>query len=303
MRGDRETEIVGRQLELRPGNAGIGGAENAVVMLHPHHVGRAGAARHAMRILHFKRARLFGRHIGGDQAIAAQKPALAVIAGIPDAAAGNRHEQLLRVARVGRDGMDAGVVIAAAEPFGALRHVPQRAARAASFRRGRRSGITRREWRRPRACRAALARPAPASRSETASARRRHRRGTRAPAAPSRMCLHHRSDAACCPKCPCRKTAYSAPSRGSCSAAVTATPGNSRARTDHSPPSRAKVISPLRVAIRMRSLMLSLPTKPALHRACCLRATGWLIVASRASRRPSAKMQTCLRSAPRSSSR
>src|SRR5262245_4502242 len=96
-------------------------------MLHPHHVGRVRAARHTMRVLNFGLLRLFWRHIAGDQALAVNLPALAVIARLPPPAAGDRDEHTPRIARVGRDRMDARHIVTAAEPFLALRHVPQRA--------------------------------------------------------------------------------------------------------------------------------------------------------------------------------
>src|SRR3984893_10230892 len=126
MGGDRKAEIVARHRQPRPVCAGIGGAIDAGMVLHPHHVRRRGAAGDAMRILDGAVLGLFRRHIGRNQSFTEHGPCGAVIAGLPHAAAGDGDERAVRVARVGRYAVNAGIVIAAAEPARAFRHVPQR---------------------------------------------------------------------------------------------------------------------------------------------------------------------------------
>ena len=102
--------------KLRPMRPGVHRAEDPVVMLHPHHVGIGGAAGDPMRILDLEAAGLLRRHIGGDQP---SPRSFQVAPSSPKSqhpAAGDGDEDPLRIARVGRYRMDAGVVIAAAEP-------------------------------------------------------------------------------------------------------------------------------------------------------------------------------------------
>ena len=104
------------------------GAEDAAVMLHPHRVGRGRAARDAMRVLHFRAcrpARAACRPRSCPcRAASSSRRRRCVSHTPPQEIATNTRSG---VARIGRDRMDAGVVIAAAEPLRALRHVPQRA--------------------------------------------------------------------------------------------------------------------------------------------------------------------------------
>src|SRR3546814_21114852 len=63
--------------------------------------------------------------IGGDQSVAGRPPAFAAVRRLPHAAAGNGNCDPPAVARVQRYGMDARLVIAAAEPLRTARLVPQ----------------------------------------------------------------------------------------------------------------------------------------------------------------------------------
>src|SRR4029077_12185995 len=69
---------------------------------------------------------LFRRHIGRKKPFAEHGPLGTVVAGLPHAAAGDGDAGAIRIARVGRYAVNAGIVIAAAEPARAFRHVPQR---------------------------------------------------------------------------------------------------------------------------------------------------------------------------------
>src|SRR6516162_140093 len=86
------------------------------MMLHPHHVGRCGTAHHAVRILDCGVLGLFRRHIGSVETFAEHRPVLAAVAALPDTAARNRKEDVIAVARIRRDAVDPGGIVAAAEP-------------------------------------------------------------------------------------------------------------------------------------------------------------------------------------------
>ena len=78
-------------------------------------------------------AGLLGRHIGRIQAFAEHRPRRAAVATFPDTTTRNRKKHAVRIARIGRYRVNASIVIAAAEPPGALRHVPQRGAELPAF--------------------------------------------------------------------------------------------------------------------------------------------------------------------------
>ena len=79
-----------------------------------------------MRILDCAVLGLFRRHIGREQAFAEHRPIAAAVPALPHAAAGDREEYAVGIARIGRNAVDAGGIIAAAEPALALGDVPQR---------------------------------------------------------------------------------------------------------------------------------------------------------------------------------
>jgi len=96
------------------------------VVLDPQHVGRRRALHHAVRILDVLILLAFGRHEIGLHAGRRQLPARAAVARLPDAAARHRDGDMLRVARVDEHRVNAGVVIAAAEPVAAAPIEPER---------------------------------------------------------------------------------------------------------------------------------------------------------------------------------
>src|SRR5215472_8671913 len=106
MRGHSEAEIVARRRQPRPVRAGIGRAIDA------------GMVR---------------RHIGRKQAFTEYLPSIARVAAFPDTATGNRKEDAIVIARIGRNAVDAGGVVAAAEPALALRYIPQRGDKLPAF--------------------------------------------------------------------------------------------------------------------------------------------------------------------------
>ena len=128
------------------------------------------------------------RHIGRDQPVAAQCPALAAVAAVPHAAAGDRDEHAASVARVGRDAYGCR------HRHSRRRTISRAPARstarspAPSARRGRRTRTARPAARRPTAGPAHRRRRLQASRPGTASARPRRRRETPAPASSVHVC-------------------------------------------------------------------------------------------------------------------
>ena len=75
----------------------VGRAEDAVVVLHPHHVGIGKAARHAMRVLDLAHIGLVRRHIGRDEAVAAV--GASALADAPLGRLSGGEQQRLRVAQ------------------------------------------------------------------------------------------------------------------------------------------------------------------------------------------------------------
>src|SRR3546814_11937083 len=102
------------------------GAEDAGGVLAPHGLRRRRADRQAVRVLDGGIVDPVGWHVGGGEPLAAEAPALARILAPPHAAAGDADHQPAAVARIDADRVDAGVVVAAAEPFRARRLVPTR---------------------------------------------------------------------------------------------------------------------------------------------------------------------------------
>src|SRR3546814_13316348 len=98
-------------------------------MLAPHRLRRGGAGREAVRVLDRGVVDAVGRHVGGGEALAAERPARAVVLAEPHAAAGDAEHALPAVARIDAKRVDAGIVVAAAEPLRARRlvtqHLPQ----------------------------------------------------------------------------------------------------------------------------------------------------------------------------------
>jgi len=95
------------------------------MVLHPHDIGRRRTAHHPVRILDCAVFGLLRRHIRCEQSLAEHRPGIAGVAAFPDTAAGDRKKHAILIARIGRNAVDSGGVIAAAEPALALRYVPQ----------------------------------------------------------------------------------------------------------------------------------------------------------------------------------
>ena len=198
MRRDRKAEIVHRQLELRPGGAGVGRAEDAAMMLHPHRVGRGSAARHAVRVLRLLLARQLRRHIGRDQPVAAQRPACRRRRANP-----RRRRRRSRRTR-GWHRADRARWCGCRHRHSRRRTISRAPARStarspgSNARRDRRTRTVRPAARRPTAGPARRRRRPPASRSGTASASPPHRRERPAPAVRSNLRRRRPNDAACC---------------------------------------------------------------------------------------------------------
>src|ERR1700758_3709967 len=126
MHHDRETER--RWLDagdLRERLALVGGDENAVVVLHPHALGRRRTLRETMDVLGNGVVGLSRGSVFGPHTFAAQGPAGAPVLGEPDTSSRNRNPHAPRIARVHADRMDAGQVRAAAHPLLALGVIPE----------------------------------------------------------------------------------------------------------------------------------------------------------------------------------
>src|SRR5690606_33219478 len=83
------------------------------------------AGHHAVRVLDVRVLGALRRHVGGAHATGAVVPAGALVLAVPDAATGHRQGQVPAVARVDADGVDARLVVTAAEPVGPLRALPE----------------------------------------------------------------------------------------------------------------------------------------------------------------------------------
>lgn len=128
LRVNRYGETKSRRSDVfnfMPASEIVGGLENTVVVLGPEMVGRAGALDESVRILDIGIATLVGRHVSGAHALGTVFPVRAVVFADPDAAAGDAEDDAAAVARVDGDGVDARVIVAAAEPFPALREIPE----------------------------------------------------------------------------------------------------------------------------------------------------------------------------------
>src|SRR3546814_8068340 len=77
-------------------------------MLAPHRLRRGGAGREAVRVLDRGVVDAVGRHVGGGEALAAERPARAVVLAEPHAAAGDAEHDLPAVARIDAKRVDAG---------------------------------------------------------------------------------------------------------------------------------------------------------------------------------------------------
>ena len=105
--------------------AAVAGTEDAVVVLHPEELRARLALHQAVRVLDRRLLALLRRHVVGAHAFGGAGPAAAVVVALPDAAAGHRDSEVATVAWVDADGVDAGMVVAAAEPLGALGSFPE----------------------------------------------------------------------------------------------------------------------------------------------------------------------------------
>ena len=127
VRGHGEAEARQRHAgELLPRRRIVRRTPDAVVMLDPEHVGRGRTANHTMRVLHVRVVGLLGRHVRGLHAPGLRRPRRAIVAGDPDAAATDAHQQLAGASRMRADRVDARHVVAATEPLAAAGLVPQR---------------------------------------------------------------------------------------------------------------------------------------------------------------------------------
>src|SRR5688500_2040754 len=96
-------------------------------MLCPHRVRLRGTVNHAVRILNVGIALPVRWHEVGPHAVRAVLPVDSAIGRAPGAAARDRDRYLTVSAGIDTDGVNAGVIGAAAEPLFAFRTVPQRA--------------------------------------------------------------------------------------------------------------------------------------------------------------------------------
>src|SRR5262249_50829998 len=105
----------------------VGRDENAIVVLHPHALGRRAALRETMNILGDRVVSLFGRRVFRAHAFATQAPARAAILREPDATGRHPNPDALGIARIHADRMNAGQIGAAAHPLFTFGMIPERA--------------------------------------------------------------------------------------------------------------------------------------------------------------------------------
>ena len=126
MCGDGKAEDGGLDVgDFGPTGGAVGGTEDAVVMLDPESVWLCGALRDQVRILDVGVVCALGRHVFSAHAFAAGIPGASAVAGDPCAAARDAENNMVRIAGIDADGMNAGKIRAAAEPFFALRSIPK----------------------------------------------------------------------------------------------------------------------------------------------------------------------------------
>ena len=125
MHGDGEAEAGRLGDHALPMQAAVAGTEDAVVVLHPEELRARLALHQAVRVLDRRLLALLRRHVVGAHASGGAGPAAAVVVALPDAAARHRDGEVATVAWVDADGMDAGMVVAAAEPLGAFGSFPE----------------------------------------------------------------------------------------------------------------------------------------------------------------------------------
>src|SRR5260221_2280540 len=80
-------------------------------------IGRARTLHQTVGVLDVGVASLVRRHVGGPHALGAVLPGVAVVFADPNAAAGNAEDDAAAVARIDANGMDSGIIVAAAHPF------------------------------------------------------------------------------------------------------------------------------------------------------------------------------------------
>src|SRR5438034_200605 len=112
-------------LDLLPRSRAVGGAEDAIVVLHPQTVGPGRAEDKAMRILNVGVVLALRGHVCGPHAVGPAVPGGAADGRDPDAATGDADEHTPAVAGIDTDRVDTGEVGAAAEPLLALGMVPE----------------------------------------------------------------------------------------------------------------------------------------------------------------------------------
>src|SRR5690606_21222349 len=118
MRGDGEAENGGLDIgDFSPTGGAVGGAEDAVVVLDPEGVGLGGALGEEVGVLDVGVVGALGRHVFGAHAFAAGIPGAPAIARDPCTATGDAEDDVIWIAGVHADGMNAGKIGAAAEPF------------------------------------------------------------------------------------------------------------------------------------------------------------------------------------------
>ena len=96
------------------------------MVLVPHDVGLRGAAGEPVRILDVRGVLLSRRHVLVAHPVGHRASVDPAVVGDPRSAARHADEHRVGITWVDRDGVDARPVVSAADPLGALGHVPQR---------------------------------------------------------------------------------------------------------------------------------------------------------------------------------
>ena len=126
MDGDGEAEFGWRDVgDVVPRFQAVGGMEDAVVMLGPENIGSGGALDNAVDVLDAGLEFEVGGHVVGVHAVGLAGAGLAVIFRKPNAAAGDAGSDAVGMPRIDADGMNAGIIGAAAKPLLTAGMVPK----------------------------------------------------------------------------------------------------------------------------------------------------------------------------------
>src|SRR5439155_1548401 len=113
--------------DLGPRGGAVRRSEYAVVVLHPHVFRIRGALHKAVHVLAVGFVLLLFRNVLAPHSASAGIPGFSTVSRDPHSARRNSDTDVLRIARINADGVDAGPFRAVRTPFFAFRMIPKRA--------------------------------------------------------------------------------------------------------------------------------------------------------------------------------